>query len=116
MKLKNREFKMNPHLTEEERIIKRAPACISIGLYSNSWRPVNLILTSKRLLFCQPSFKVIVEVALDRVKDIWIVKRKFILGLKRKMICIVMEKGYQYFAVNNPERWRDDIMLARNFR
>lgn len=106
----------DPSLIEGEKIIKRGSACISIGLYSTSWKPVNLILTNKRLIFCQPSFKVIIEVALDKIKDIGIVERRFILGAKRKTICTIMENGYQYVAVNDPERWRDDIMLAKNLR
>ncbi|MCP8322391.1 MAG: hypothetical protein H3Z52_15855 [archaeon] len=103
----------DPPLIEGEKIIKRGPACISIGLYSNSWKPVNLILTNKRLLFCQPSFRVIFEGMLHKLKNMEIVKRRIILGLKRKTIHIIMEKGHQYVAVNNPEKWRDDIMLAK---
>ena len=106
----------DPPLIEGEKIIKRGSACISIGLYSNSWKPVNLVLTNKRLLFCQPSVRVIVGVELDRVKDMLIVKRRIIFGLKRKTICIVMKNRYQYVAVNNPERWKDDIMLTKNTR
>ncbi len=106
----------DPPLIEGEKIIKRGSACISIGLYSNSWKPVNLVLTNKRLLFCQPSIRVIFECVLDKVKNMEIVKRRIILGLKRKTIHIVMEKRHQYVAVNNPERWRDDIMLTKNTR
>ena len=105
-----------PPLIKGERIIKRGSACVFVGLCSNSWKPINLILTNRRLLFCQPLPRVIFGVALEKIKDIWIVKRRIIFGLRRKTICIVMEKGHRYIAINNPETWRDDIILAKNFQ
>ena len=105
-----------PPLIEGEKIIKRATACIFVGLRSNSWKPINLILTNRRLLFCQPLPRVIFGVALDKIKDMLIVKRRIIFGLKRKTICIVIGNRHRYVAIDNPEIWRDDIILAKNFR
>ncbi|MCP8307715.1 MAG: hypothetical protein H3Z53_01440 [archaeon] len=70
--LQHKNMMKNPPLIEGEKIVKRVTACISIGLHPNSWKPINLILTNKRLLFCQPSIRVIVEISLDKVRDIWI--------------------------------------------
>lgn len=101
-------------LTDGEEIIQRGSACICVGLHYSSWRPVNLILTNKRLLFCQPSFRIISEVMLDKVTDIAVVQTRFILGLKRKSLHIQMDEKHRYVAVNNPYGWKDAIIKAKH--
>jgi len=106
-----------PPLTEGERTILRGQACLS--LTCTTWRPGFSYLTNKRLIFSQPSGRVTFEVTLERVMDVKLVKGRFILGLKRRLLQILYRssmggKVFQAFlAVNNPERWRRAIEEAK---
>jgi hypothetical protein len=54
---------------------------------------------------------VVFQTALEKVMDVSLVKGRFILGLKRKLLHILykgatMEKMFQvFFAINKPEQW-----------
>lgn len=85
---------------------------ICVGFYT-SWRPVSLVLTERRLLFCQPPHRAIFQVSLGDVNDVAIVKGRFILGLRRKLLRILLKFGGRYVAVNNPEVWMEAIMEAK---
>jgi len=106
-----------PHLMEGERIILRGQSCLSITC--TTWRPGFSCLTNKRLIFSQPSGRVIFEVTLGRLIDVELIKGRFILGLKRRLLQALFRspmrgKVFQAFlAVNNPERWKRAIEEAK---
>jgi len=106
-----------PHLTEGEKTILRGQACLSVTC--TTWKPCFSYLTNKRLIFSQPSGRVIFEVTLERVMDVKLIKGRFILGLKRRLLQALYRsplrgKVFQAFlAVNNPERWKRAIEEAK---
>jgi len=100
-------------LKDGEEIIRRSSACVSMGLY-NSWKPISLVLTDRRLLFCQPPSRAIFGASLHGVAGVVLVRRRFILGLRRKQLCISFRTGRRYVAVNKPEEWLDAIMEAKS--
>jgi len=73
------------------------------------------------LIFSTPSGQTIFQTELERLTDVKLVKRKFILGLRRDALHIVFEnisreKIFQvFFAVNNPKEWKERICKAANF-
>jgi len=102
-----------PPLTEGERTILRGQSCLSITC--TTWRPGFSYLTNKRLIFSQPSGRVIFEVTLERVTDVKLIKGRFILGLKRRLLQTLYRSPMRgkmvqaFLAVNNPERWKRAI-------
>jgi len=106
-----------PPLKEGERTILRGQSCLSTTC--TTWRPGFSYLTNKRLIYSQPSGRVIFEIPLERVMDVKLMKGRFILGLKRKILQTLYRspmrgKVFQAFlAVNNPERWKRAIEEAR---
>jgi len=106
-----------PPLTEGERTILRGQSCLS--LTCTTWRPGFSYLTNKRLIFSQPSGRVIFEATLERVMDVKLIKGRFILGLKRRLLQTLCRspvggRVFQVFlAVNNLERWKRAIEEAK---
>lgn len=103
----------DPPLAPGEKIVRRGSASLRVGLYGSSWKPVNLALTNRRILICQPSFRAIWQTQLDKVNEVTIVKTRFILGLKRNSLYIETNGTKQCVAVNNPEEWKTEIMRAK---
>jgi len=103
-----------PSLIDGERIISHGQSCFSVTC--TAWKPGFLFLTNKRLIFSQPSGRVVFEITLERVTEAGLVKGRFILGLKRKLLHILYrsttrEKVLQAFlAVNKPEQWEKAVM------
>jgi HSP20 family molecular chaperone IbpA len=58
---------------------------------------------------------------LEKLTDVKLAKRKFILGLRRNVLHVVFEnvsreKIFQvFFAVNDPKEWKERIWKAANF-
>lgn len=97
-------------LAQDEEIMMYYTASYDAGTsLSSSWRPGNLYLTNKRLLFVQIA-RIIYQILLNEIRDITIVKRSWILGKKVKQLCISYETGHgrkiSYIAVRNPEQWK----------
>ena len=106
-----------PPLTEGERIILQGQSCFSMTC--TTWKPGLLYLTNKRLIFSQPGGRVVFQTVLEKIMEVTLVKGRFILGLKRKLLHILfkgatMEKMFQaFFAINKPEQWEKAIMEAK---
>jgi HSP20 family molecular chaperone IbpA len=106
-----------PPLTEGERIILKGQSCFSVTCAT--WKPGLLYLTNKRLVFCQPSGRMVFQTVLEKIMGATLVKGRFILGLKRELLHILYEgvmteKMFQaFFAINRPEQWKEAIMEAK---
>jgi hypothetical protein len=68
-----------PPFLDEERIILEGQSCFSMTCAT--WKPGFLYLTNKRLIFSQPSGRVVFQIILKKIVEVRIVKGKFILGL-----------------------------------
>lgn len=78
------------------------------------WKLGNLCFTNKRLIFLQAN-KPISRITLGDVIDVGIRKGRFILGRKKQLLFILGNKERQilnWFAVNNPEEWKNKIRNA----
>jgi len=108
-----------PFLMNSEETLSCAQSCFTSQC--TTWKPGFLYLTNKRLIFSTPSGQTIFQTELERLTDVKLVKRKFILGLRRDALHIVFEnisreKIFQvFFAVNNPKEWKERICKAANF-
>jgi O-acetylhomoserine/O-acetylserine sulfhydrylase-like pyridoxal-dependent enzyme len=62
---------------------------------------------------------VVFQIILKKIVEVRIVKGKFILGLKRKLLSILykgatIEKTFQvFFAINKPEQWEKAIFKEK---
>ena len=97
-------------LLQGEEVLKYYTASYDTGTsLASTWRPGNLYLTNKRLLFVQIR-KILFDVLLSQIKTINIVKREWILGKKVKQLNIVREgRKVPYIAVKDPENWKREI-------
>ncbi len=108
-----------PFLMNGEEILSCVQSCFS--LQCATWKPGFLYITNKRLMFSAPSGQTIFQTELEKLTDVKLAKRKFILGLRRNVLHVLFEnisrgKIFQlYFAVNNPEEWKERISKAANF-
>jgi len=108
-----------PFLLNGEKILSCVQSCFSSQCIT--WKPGLLYLTNKRLIFSAPSGQTIFQTELERLTDVKLAKRKFILGLRRDVLHIMFEnisreKIFQvFFAVNNPKEWKEIICKAANF-
>jgi len=108
-----------PFLMNSEEILSCGQSCFFSQC--TTWKPGFLYLTKKRLIFSTPSGQTIFQTELEKLTDVKLAKRKFILGLRRDVLHIVFEnisreKIYQvFFAVNNPKEWKERICKAANF-
>ena len=107
-----------PFLMNSEEILSCAQSCFS---QYTTWKPGFLYLTNKRLIFSTPSGQTIFQTELEKLTDVKLAKRKFILGLRRNVLHVVFEnvsreKIFQvFFAVNDPKEWKERIWKAANF-
>lgn len=80
--------------------------------YRLSWKLGHLFLTNRRLFFLHATKKIF-EISLDRIIEINIAKRTWILGTKVKQICIDFKYGSGhdrvYIALVKPEKWNHVI-------
>lgn len=108
-----------PFLMNSEEILSHVQSCFSSQC--TTWKPGFLYLTNKRLIFSTPSGQTFFQTALEKLTDVKLAKRRFILGLRRDVLQIAFEnisreKIFQvFFAVNNPKEWRERICKATNF-
>ena len=106
-----------PPLTEGERIILQGQSCFSITCMT--WKPGLLYLTNKRLIFSQPGGRIVFQTLLEKIREVMLVKGRFILGPKRKLLHVlyegaIKEKMFQaFFAINKPEQCEKAIMEAK---
>lgn len=108
-----------PFLMNNEEILSFIQSCFSIQC--TTWKPGFLYLTNKRLIFFTPAGQTIFQTELEKLNDVKLAKRKFILGLRRDVLHVVFEnvsreKIFQvFFAVNDPKEWKERICNAANF-
>ena len=104
-------------LIEEERIILQGQSCFSTTC--KTWKPGHLYLTNKRLIFSQPGGRIVFQISLEKIREVTLVKERFILGLKRKFLHILYKgattkKMFRaLFAINKPEQWEKAIMETK---
>lgn len=101
-----------PLLFEGEGIVLRAQGSLQEGRYGSSWKLGHLYLTNKRLFFIQVT-KRIFEVGLDEIRDLMVVKREWLLGVRIKQLGVSLKPGggerIAYIALEKPERWVETI-------
>ena len=108
-----------PFLMNSEEILSCVQSCFSSQC--TTWKPGFLYLTNKRLIFSTPIGQTFFQTQLERLTDVKLAKRKFILGLRRDVLHIVFENSSRekifqvFFAVNNPREWKERIGKAANF-
>jgi len=104
---------------DSEEILSCVQSCFSSQC--TTWKPGFLYLTNKRLIFFTPSGQTIFQTELEKLTDVKLTKRKFILGFRRDALHIVFEnisreKIFQVFiVVNDPKEWKERICKAANF-
>lgn len=99
-------------LAPDEEVVRRCTASYDVGTsLSSTWRLGNFYLTNKRLLFLQVR-KIIFAICLRDIKEIDIVKRRWILGKQVKQLSILRESGGNrrvHIAIKDPEKWKEEI-------
>jgi len=103
-------------LLQDEEVLKYFTASYDVrSSLTSSWRLGNLYLTNRRLLFVQGR-KILFGTPLNDIRDINIVKRKWILGKKVKQLHIVSQsRKIPYIAIKNPEEWKKAIVEQTSF-
>lgn len=99
-------------MDKEEKIILESQGTIE---GRNAWQIGKLYLTGNRLFFIQTT-KYLFEAELDRIIEITIKKRTWLLGCRVKQLCIDYhsENGENkvYIALAEPGKWVSDIKKA----
>ena len=72
-----------------ERLILKAQGTMQVGL---AWQLGHLFLTSRRLVFIHAT-KTTMECSLDKITEMWMVRRSWMLGVKMKQLCIELKNG-----------------------
>lgn len=74
------------------------------------WQLGHLWLTNKRLVFTHVT-KQVFEISLDRVTELSVIKRIWLLGVRVKQLCINYGSGQEqvYIALAEPEKWVEII-------
>ena len=110
---------MREFLHQDERIIQSTPGSIAIGTSDVLWRPGNLHLTDKRVLF-ERQRKIQFATRLEDIADVKLEMRKWILQHIRQL-CIYARASDgmsrpAYIAVRSPVGWqrliKDRMTLA----
>lgn len=103
---------MDLPLAPDEEVVRCCTASYDVGTsLSSTWRLGNFYLTNKRLLFLQVR-KIIFAICLRDIKEIDIVKRRWILGKQVKQLSILRESGGNrrvHIAIKDPEKWKEEI-------
>ena len=90
-----------------EEIVLRAQGSFQEGRYGSSWRLGHLYVTNKRLFFIQVT-KWLLEVGLDEIRDVRVVKRRWLLAVRIRQLRLSFKSGggerTAYIAVERPER------------
>jgi len=77
-----------------------------------SFHSGHLHLTNKRIVFVQV-FKEIVEISLDKILEVSVVKEQWMFGARIKQLYILYKVGtrqqHEYFGIVNPEIWKVKI-------
>ena len=101
-----------PPLFEGEKIVLRAQGSFQEGRSGSSWKLGHLYLTNKRLFFIQVT-KQAFGVGLDEIRDLRVVKRGWLLGVRIKQLGVSFKAGggerTAYIALEKPERWVETI-------
>lgn len=88
-----------------EKIILEAQGTMQSQL---TWKPGHLFLTNRRLVFINTA-KPILDSSLDKIIEICIIQRKWLMGIKVKQLCIEFscgsERGHVYIALAKPNEW-----------
>lgn len=107
---------------QDERIVQSSSGAIDIGTLDVLWRPGNLHLTDKRVLF-ERQGKIQFATRLEDIVDVKLEMRKWILQHIRQL-CIYARTSYAsygsarpaYIAVRSPVGWqkliKDRMTLA----
>lgn len=78
----------------------------------------HLYLTNQRIVFVQFT-KEIFEISLNKIIEVSVVKKEWILGARIKQLCIVYKFGKRqredYMGIVNPEIWREPIKECMTF-
>jgi len=101
-----------PFLYEGEKIILQAQGSLQEMFWGSSWKLGHLYLTNKRLSFIQVTKRVF-GASLDEVRDLRVVKRVWLLGVRVKQLRISLKCGGRkkavYIALEKPEKWIEMI-------
>lgn len=92
-----------------EKILLKSQSTLQINL---AWQTGHLFLTDRRLIFTQVKKKVF-ECSLDKISEISVVQRKWLLGTRVRQLCIGVNFGgagkHVYAALAKPEEWINAI-------
>jgi hypothetical protein len=109
---------MKKFLHQDEQIIQSTPGSLAIDTSDVLWRPGNLHLTDKRVLFEQQG-KIQFATQLEDIVDVKLEMRKWILQHIRQL-CIYARASYgmsrpAYIAVRSPVSWQKLIKDRMTF-
>jgi len=104
---------MREFLHQDEKIIMSTPGAIDIGTLDVLWRPGNLYLTNKRVLF-ERQGKIQFATFLKDIVDIKLKIRKWILQHTRQLCIFYRDKPENpirvaYIALRSPLGWQKAI-------
>lgn len=102
-----------PDLIMGEEIIMRGQASYDAGSsHSDLWKLGHLYLSEKHLFFLQGQ-KTIFKIALNKLKEVKIVKRTWAFGKIIKQLCLILRNPpggkVVYIGIENPEKWKNMI-------
>jgi len=99
-------------LLEGEKIVLRAQGSFQEGRYGSPWKLGHLYLTNKRLFLIQVT-KWVFEAGLDEIRDLRVVKRGWLLGVRIKQLGVSFQPGrgerMAFIGLEEPERWVEAI-------
>lgn len=97
-------------LDENEEIVNTYTASYDTG--NGSWRPGNLYLTRERLLFIQAN-KVVFLIPLSEIQQLYLIKRRWILGKRIMQLYIQWNNHKQirqvFLAIKDADVWKGQI-------
>jgi hypothetical protein len=92
-------------LSNGEKIILKGQGTL---MFKSTWQLGHLFLTDRRLIFIQAA-KTILEYRLDKIIEMSIMKRSWLMGIKVKQLCIEFNCGsgreQACIALVKPDEW-----------
>jgi len=100
---------LEPILADGEKIILKTQGSIQFRL---TWQLGHLFLTNRRLIFIQVA-AILWECRLDKIIDLSVRRRSWLLGIKINQLCIELNSGSRsknvYLAFAGHDKWVDVI-------
>lgn len=99
-----------PQLESGEKVIRKCTGTLNTGRAAfSTFRPCNIYLTDRRLLLAQVR-KVIKDFSYSTIKELGIVKRKWLAGKMVPQLQITLKNGKVHFVVmNEPWVWLTEM-------